>query len=135
MLTRAIVSAAVAIPLCAASLVASGPVGFYGIVEKVVFEPSEAKAERIQVFGAFAYVDSRDSGVRPGEISKVARGYLYFTLPGSDIQAQDTANIRREWADLKAVAGTGQAVGFGMWGYPGAFRSLDPSASKDNKPY
>jgi len=29
--------------------------------------------------------------------------------------------VRREWHDLKAVAGTGQAVGFGAWGYIGRF--------------
>ena len=37
------------------------------------------------------------------------RGYLYYTLtPGKeDI-------CRKEWADLKAVAGTGQGIGFGF---------------------
>jgi hypothetical protein len=33
---------------------------------------------------------------------------------------------RREWSDLKAVAGSGQAVGFGEWGYVGRFEGLDP---------
>jgi hypothetical protein len=30
----------------------------------------------------------------------------------------------KEWSDLKAVAGTGQAVAFGRWGYIGAFERL-----------
>ena len=40
-------------------LVASGPIGVYGIVEKVVFEPSASAPERIQVWGAFAYAGDR----------------------------------------------------------------------------
>ena len=35
--------------------------------------------------------------------------------------------FRSEWADLKAVAGTGQAVGFGRYGYIGSFGVLEPS--------
>ena len=29
---------------------------------------------------------------------------------------------------VRSVAGTGQAVAFGLWGYIGAFQSLDPGA-------
>jgi hypothetical protein len=29
--------------------------------------------------------------------------------------------------DMKALAGTGQAIGFGSWGYIGAFSVLDPA--------
>jgi hypothetical protein len=36
--------------------------------------------------------------------------------------------IRREWSDLKAVAGTGQAVGFGSWGDIGDFADLRPDS-------
>ena len=43
--------------LWAVSLSASGPVGIYGIIDKVVFEPNEQNAERLQVWGVFAYVD------------------------------------------------------------------------------
>jgi hypothetical protein len=105
----------------------SGGIGFYGIVERVVFEPSEASAERIQVWGAFAYVDL----LRPASVtvSRPERGYLYFRVR-SDIPGftsdREVANNRREWADLKALAGTGQAIGFGSWGYIGAFSVLDP---------
>ena len=46
---------------------------------------------------------------RGDEYLRPERGYLYYTLtPGKeDI-------CRKEWADLKAVAGTGQGVGFGF---------------------
>jgi hypothetical protein len=123
--------------LLAPMLSASGPVGLYGIVEKVVFEPAESAPERVQVWGAFAYVDGGASGRGLG-VSKAARGYLYFKLPRPDARGatpQDAVNARREWSDLKAVSGTGQAIGFGSWGYIGAFEGLDPSASRNNPPY
>jgi hypothetical protein len=84
---------------------ASDPVGIYGVIERVVFEPDAAAPQRVQVWGAFALSDGRsgDSYLPP------QRGYLYYTLtPGQeDI-------CRKEWADLASVAGSGQAVGFGL---------------------
>lgn len=38
---------------------ASGAIGIYGIVERVVFEPDERTPTRVQVWGAFAYADGR----------------------------------------------------------------------------
>ena len=102
----------------------SGPVGIYGIVEKVVFEPSEAAPERIQVWGAFAYVDQSTTG---GVVSPIRRGYMYFMLPRPAPTATTGETIRKEWADLKAVAGTNQAVAFGRWGYIAGFSALDPA--------
>jgi hypothetical protein len=91
--------------LSAATAWASDPIGIYGIVEKVVFEPNENAPQRIQVRGAFALADRQ----RGDEYLRPERGYLYYTLtPGKeDI-------CRKEWADLKAVAGTGQGIGFGF---------------------
>ena len=108
------------------SVFASGRLGFYGIIEKVVFEPNETAPERIQLWGAFAYADGA-----PGSsaASPVKKGYLYFRLksdiPGftSDQQAEQR---KKEWADLKALAGTGQAIAFGSWGYIGGFGGLQP---------
>jgi hypothetical protein len=123
---RAIAQLAAAV-LLGTPLAASGPVGIYGIVEKVVFEPDEAGAERVQVWGAFAYAE-------PGDVygvSDVVRGYLYFTVPPTG----DVANVRREWADLASIAGTGQVVAFGQWGYIGRFQDIDPRARNDGLPY
>ena len=100
---------------------ASGPVGIYGIVERVVFEPQEQAPERIQVWGVFALADGGTS--QPLGTSAPVRGYLYFKIPtvfGGNARG-DVATVRREWADLKAVAATGQAVAFGEWGYIGRF--------------
>jgi len=117
----ATVAALTVVLFAAPALRASGPVGIYGIIERVVFEPSEQAAERIQVWGAFALVDS---GASSPVTSPPARGYLYFKAPAvvpGFVTTSDVATVRREWADLKAVAGTGQAVGFGSWIYVGQF--------------
>ena len=119
--TKAILACAV-MAISAAMAPPSGPIGIYGIVEKVVFEPSEAAPERIQVWGAFAYADL---GTAAGTVSPIRRGYMYFTLPHASIAAAET--VRREWTDLKSVAGTSQAVAFGRWGYIAGFGALDPA--------
>jgi hypothetical protein len=120
--------AIVGILAATAHLTASGPLGIYGIVEKVVFEPSEAAPERIQVWGAFAYVDG--AGGQGLTVSPAKRGYMYFRIDPSQADI-----IKKEWADLKAVAGTGQAIGFGRWGYIGGFGSLRPDTRPSSPPY
>ena len=121
MKSAAAVAALTAVLLLAPRLLASGPVGIYGIIERVVFEPSEQAAERIQVWGAFALVDH---GANTPATAAPARGYLYFKAPAAVagvFTAADVTAVRREWADLKAVAGMGQAIGFGSWIYVGRF--------------
>lgn len=113
----------------AIQLGASGPLGIYGIVEKVVFEPNDKTPERVQVWGAFAYVETSVVG-QSLTVSAAKRGYLYFRLGG----ASDTV-VRNEWADLKSVAGTGEAVGFGRWGYIGGFGGLQPDVTSRKPPY
>ena len=119
-----VVVAALALPIGA-----SGPVGIYGIIDKVVFEPSEQSAERLQVWGAFMYMDGDGVTTAGTVVSTAKRGYLYFKLrsayAGFTSESQARAS-RNEWADLKALAGTGQAVGFGKWGYIARFDRLQP---------
>jgi hypothetical protein len=89
---------------------ASGYVGIYAVIDKVVFEPAADHPQRVQVFGAF-------SMAKPGEptnFQPVQRGYLYFKLPNDPAAA---ANTLKEWSDLKAVAGTGQAIDFWVFGF------------------
>jgi hypothetical protein len=86
-------------------------VGVYARIDKVVFEPASGDSQRVQIWGAFALAtkDNRDT-YDPAE-----RGYLYYSVaPG-----QETV-CRREWADLKSLAGTGQIVGFGVRNRPRA---------------
>ena len=115
--------------LATVTLPASGPVGIFGIVEKVVFEPSAASPERLQVWGAFAYVDGNDRTAIVASPAK--RGYLYFKLPSiaeNNSTAREIEAAKAEWADLQALAGTGQAVAFGKWGYISGFSQLSPDA-------
>lgn len=87
----------------------SDPIGAYALIDKVVLEPKTGAPERIQIWGAFALAskEDRNSYNAPG------RGYLYFWCkPGKE------EVCRKEWADLKAAAGTGQVIGFGSRDMP-----------------
>jgi hypothetical protein len=103
-------------------------------VDRVVFEPNEAAPARIRVFGAFAFVDG--SASRPMGVTEARRGVLAFSMPvGTGPQRDSTvAVVRREWSDLKSVAGTGQAVGFGSWRYFGQFSAFKPDGRGANAP-
>jgi hypothetical protein len=105
-------------------VLASGPIGIYGIVEKVVFEPNEQAPERIQIWGAFAYADGGLIQTEKG-FSAVKKGYLYFRDPSR------SPTIIKEWRDLKSIAGTGEAVAFGRYIYIGAF----PTQPGERPPY
>ena len=96
-------AAAILATVGAAVVHASDMIGVYARVDKVVMEPAEEAAQRIQVWGVFALADPQD----PNAYRAPVRGYLYYTLPSN------AGLARREWADLKSVAGTGQIVAFG----------------------
>jgi hypothetical protein len=86
-------------------------VGVYARIDKVVVEPSSGDPQRVQIWGAFALAtkDNRNT------YDAAEKGYLYYSVaPG-----QETA-CRREWADLKSLAGTDQIVGFGVRNRPRA---------------
>ena len=83
---------------------ASDPVGVYALIDKVVLEPNGTSPQRIQIWGVFALA----KGERGDYYERAQRGYLYYTIDPTKEEVS-----RREWADLKAVAGTGQAIGFG----------------------
>src|SRR5678815_4247355 len=91
--------------LASTALTASGLVGMYGVIRKVVFEPNDKAPERIQIWGAFTLVDGGTSN--GGRTLTPQRGYLYFLLPSVDSPSQREAALK-EWTDFKAVAGTGQ---------------------------
>lgn len=97
---------AVVFVIAAATATASDVIGVYALVDKVVLEPNETAPERIQIWGTFMLADGdHGDGLLPPE-----RGYMYFALPAA---AYQHAEARIEWNDLKGVAGTGRAVGFG----------------------
>jgi hypothetical protein len=82
---------------------ASDPMALYARVDRVVLAPNSGAPDTIEVWGVFSMAKPEDRN----DYLPPARGYLYFKLTGQ----QQTA--RREWADLKQVAGTGQIVAFG----------------------
>jgi hypothetical protein len=113
--------------LTAVTLRASDMVGVYAVVEKVLLEPSDAAPQRIQIWGAFALSDQK-SGSSYGAAQ---RGYLYYSCPAG----RETV-CRREWEDLKAVAGKDTGVGFGArYKETGRIRKADETpASPDVYP-
>ena len=120
--TRKLFCALVALLAVSASqALASDPVGIYAFVDKVVLEPSEAAPERIQVWGGFALADGSGYKYAPAQ-----RGYMYFTVkPGEE------EICKKEWNDLKSVAGTAQVVAFAARHKPkGAVRKADAKPEK-----
>src|SRR5260370_1324626 len=89
----------------AGSAQASDPMGIYARIDKVVLEPNDEKPERIQIWGTFALAKPRSGG---DEYQTPVKGYLYYSLTqGKEDQC------RKEWTDLKKVAGKDQCVAFG----------------------
>ena len=99
-----------AVTFCVGIVHASGPIGVYALVDKVTFEPNSDRPERIRISGVFiAAEETRDNST---VYSTPQRGYLYLALPKNN---QDL--VRREWADLRTIAGTRQVIGLGSsWG-------------------
>jgi hypothetical protein len=83
---------------------ASDPIGGFAVIDKLVLEPNDEAPTRAQVWGTFSLVTER--GGR--SFGKPERGYLYYAA-----DANNEAACRKEWADMKKVAGTSQIVGFG----------------------
>lgn len=101
---------------------ASDPVGVFAIVDKVVVEPATGTPERIQVWGTFSIAE----GERGGNYRSPEKGYLYFKLPE---KKPDVA--QKEWADLKALAGKNEVVGFShRYGIPPKVRQATEKPDK-----
>lgn len=96
--------AAAFLMIATASLSASDRVAVYGKIDRVVLQPSAEAADTIQVFGVFSVAIQRDMDA----YQPARRGYLYYRAPS------DKQTARREWNDLRQVAGTNQIVAFGL---------------------
>jgi hypothetical protein len=82
-------------------------VGVYSLISSVTFEPNAEHPQRILISGVFAMSKPKPE-VFGDDYLPPQQGYLYFTLP-----ATQTEMVLKEWADLKAVAGTGKVIAFG----------------------
>jgi hypothetical protein len=113
--------------------VSGDPFGAYCIVQKVVPGQDEGQRSTIQIWGTCSVrtvgaIDSQGNSVdasTPGAwlVSPLApphRGYLYYftTKPKEDV-------AQKEWADLKALAGTGEVVAIGSQQSPSRLRWAD----------
>jgi len=115
-------AAVLTMTLCLGVVNASGPIGVYALVDRVAFEPNADKPERIRISGVFSVAEETPNNSTV--YSAPQRGYLYFGLPRGNEQL-----ARREWADLKSVAGTRQVVGLGSsWGTKVRVRKPDEDA-------
>lgn len=91
------------VSVSATMLPVSDPVGVYALIDRVVLEPTD-QPRTIQIWGVFALTPGR-----PGNDYQAAqRGYLFYSM-----NRRNERGTLAEWADLKAVAGTGQPIGFG----------------------
>jgi hypothetical protein len=86
------------------TVMASDPVGIYALVEKVVFEPNEQNPERVQIWGTFVLAKQQMGN----DYEQPVRGYIYLSA-----QKGKENVAKKEWADLKNLAGTDQCVAFG----------------------
>jgi hypothetical protein len=122
-------AAVFAATFCAGIVQASGPIGVYALVDKVTFEPSADKPERIRITGVFiAAAETPDNSTT---YAAPQRGYLYLALPRGNEEL-----ARREWADLRTIAGTRQVVGLGSsWGTKvHVWKSNEEAKSPDDYP-
>jgi len=103
-------------------------VGIYARIDKVEVEPSEGQpAERVRVWGVFAVAQGRSGE----EYKTPERGFLYFSLPQNKPE-----QARKEWNDLKKVAGTNDCVAFGARGrVQGLKVRTDKEVTKGAMPY
>lgn len=102
---------------------ASDRVAVYARVDRVVLDPTAEAPDTIQIWGVFSTAHPNNAN----DYRPPARGYLYYRLPANREVG------RREWADLKQIAGSGQLVAFGSrWDGAPRLRAADePPANPD----
>ena len=126
-----VLSAALAV--AGISVRASGdPFDAYCIIQKVVVGQDEGERSAVQIWGTCSVITpgvmTADGQYFPGSIEPPHRGYLYyFATKVNEVVAQ------KEWADLKAIAGTGEVVGIGKQGTSGRVRWPDEKPQSPNE--
>ena len=87
----------------------SSSIGIYAVIDEVKFDQDGPSSNLVRISGVFSVPRPMSSG----EYQTPQRGYLYFRIsPGAEQAA------RKDWNQLKAVAGTGQVVGFAFYWVP-----------------
>ncbi len=105
-----LVAVALLLSLTSTSLIAkNATIGIYALIDEVTFEPDDSSPNLIRIAGVFVVPVPMSSG----QYKSPQRGYLYFRIPSGMQQA-----TRKDWNELKTVAGTGRVVGFGQYWVP-----------------
>jgi len=106
-------------------------IGVYGIVDQVAFEPDGVAPHSIRISGVFVV----PVPISSGDYQPPQRGYLRLQIRPGPEQA-----CRKDWNELKRLAGTGQVVGFGQYWIPNPddpfgnpHRSLEVTVHTDRK--
>ena len=84
-------------------------IGIYAIVDQVTFEPETGPPHSVRISGIFVVPIPMSSG----NYRSPQRGYLYFRIAPRTEQA-----TRRDWSELKTLAGSGKVLGFGQYWVP-----------------
>jgi len=94
----------------AAVFAKSGTIGIYAVIDQVTFEPAGGDSPNIiRISGVLVVPVPMSSG----QYRSPQRGYLYFRIRPA--MEQET---RKDWNELKSIAGTGQVVGFAQYWVP-----------------
>jgi hypothetical protein len=105
-----LVALALLLPLTCTSLIAkNGTIGIYAVIDQVTFEPDGPSPNFIRISGVFVVPVPMSSGM----YRSPQRGFLYFRIPSG---MEQTA--RKDWNELRSIAGTGQVVGFAQYWVP-----------------
>jgi hypothetical protein len=84
-------------------------IGIYAIVNQVRFEPDAGPPNSLRISGIFVVPVPMSSG----NYRNPQKGYLYFRIAPGTEQA-----TRRDWSELKTLAGSGKVVEFGQYWVP-----------------
>jgi hypothetical protein len=84
-------------------------IGIYAIIDTVAFEPNSSSPDFVRVTGVFVVPVPMSSG----SYRRPQRGFLYFRIAPGEEQS-----TRRDWSELRTVAGSGKVVGFAQYWVP-----------------
>lgn len=106
-------------------------IGIYAVIDQVTFDQDGPSPNSVRISGVFMVPVPMFSG----SFRSPERGYLYFrAAPGAEQAA------RKDWKQLKALAGTGEVVGFAFYWVPNPFdpggnphHSLEVTVHKDGE--
>jgi hypothetical protein len=90
-------------------LAKNATVGIYAIIDQVTFEPDGSSPNYARISGVFVVPVQMSSG----SYQRPQKGYLYFKIASGTEQS-----TRRDWSELKAVAGSGEVVAFCQYWVP-----------------